>query len=200
MANYASLRGPVGMNRVFLDTGGAKEAGAALVALKAGHGFASNGPMLGLLVDGKKPGESTHAASNTNTYKVAMRSIVPVDHLELVVNGEVVHAFELGPDRTTFDGEGTVSLPPGGWILLRAWNDGAHPDVLDIYPYATTNPVWVAGDVVADAADVAYFVAWLDRVIAAADARTDWNNAEEERETLDYLRTARAIYVAKGAR
>jgi TolB protein len=151
-------------------------------------------------VDGKKPGESTYAASNTNRFKVALRSMVPVDHLELVVNGKVVKAFELGADRTTFDGEGTLALPPGGWILLRAWNENAHPDVLDIYPYATTNPVWVDGDVVADAADVAYFVAWLDRVIAAADARTDWNTAQEERETLDYLRAARAIYVAKGAK
>jgi hypothetical protein len=200
MSNYASLRGPVGMNRVFLDTGGATDVDAALVALNAGHGFVSNGPLLGLLVDGKKPGESTHAASNTNTFKVALRSVVPVDHLELVVNGEVVKAFELGADRTTFDGEGTLALPPGGWVLLRAWNDNAHPDILDIYPYATTNPVWVEGEVVPDARDAAYFVAWIDRIIAAADARTDWNTADEERETLDYLREARATYAAMGAK
>jgi len=129
-----------------------------------------------------------------------MRSIVPVDHLELVVNGEVVHAFELGADRTTFDGEGTVTLPPGGWILLRAWNDAAHPDILDLYPYATTNPVWIEGEVVPDARDADYFVAWLDRTIAAADARTDWNTAEEERETLEYLRAARAKYAAMGSK
>jgi len=200
MTNYASLRGPVGMNRVFLDTGGKDDAGAALAALKAGHGFVSNGPLLGLLVDGKKPGESTHAASNSNAYKVALRSMVPVDHLELVVNGEVVKAFELGADRTTFDGEGTVALPPGGWVLLRAWNDNAHPDILDIYPYATTNPVWVEDEVVPDARDAAYFVAWIDRIIAAADARTDWNTTDEKRGTLDYLRQARATYAAMGAK
>jgi hypothetical protein len=193
MTNYASLRGPVGMNRVFLDTGGKDDVHAALAALKAGRGFASNGPLLGLLVDGKKPGDTTVAASNVNRFKVAMRSFVPVDHLELVVNGEVVHAFELGPDRTTFDGEGTVTLPPGGWVLLRAWNDGAHPDVLDLYPYATTNPVWVEGPTVADQADIDYFVAWLDTTIAAAAARTDWNTAAEKAETLAYLREAQAI-------
>jgi TolB protein len=200
MTNYASLRGPIGMNRVFLDTGGAKEVGPMLAALKHGRGFATNGPLLGLLVDGNKPGQTTHAASSMNRFKVALRSIVPVDHLELVVNGEVVHAFELGADRTTFDGEGTVSLPPGGWVLLRAWNDGAHPDILDIYPYATTNPVWVEGEVVPDAADAQYFADWLDRTIAAADARTDWNDAGEERETLEYLRAARAKYAAMGAK
>jgi hypothetical protein len=194
MANYASLRGPVGMNRVFLDASG----GAGWRdALKAGHAFVSNAPLLGLLVDGRKPGGTVVAASSTNHFRVALRSIVPVDHLELVVNGEVVHAFELGAERTSFDGEGTVTLPPGGWVLLRAWNDGAHPDVLDLYPYATTNPVWTEGEAVADERDVAYFVAWLDRVIAAADARTDWNDAKEEAETLSYLREARAIFQAK---
>jgi hypothetical protein len=188
------------LNRVFLDTGGANDVDAALAALKSGHGFVSNGPLLGLLVDGKKPGYTVVAASSMNHYQVALRSIVPVDHLELVVNGEVVKAFELGGDRTSFDGDGTAMLPPGGWVLLRAWNDDAHPDILDLYPYATTNPVWTEGEAVPDPADAAYFVAWLDRVIAAADARDDWNTAQEERETLDYLRAARATYAAKGAR
>jgi hypothetical protein len=190
MANYASLRGPVGMNRVFLDTGGKDDEDAILAALKAGHGFVSNGPLLGLLVDGQKPGATVPAKSSWNTFRVAMRSIVPVDHLELVVNGVAVRTFELGGDHTTFDGEGTVTLPPGGWVLLRARNDGADPAILDIYPYATTNPVWTEGDVVADRADVDYFVAWLDRVIAAADARTDWNTAQEKADTLAYLRAA----------
>jgi hypothetical protein len=200
MTNYASLRGPVGMNRVFLDTGGKKDRAAIYAALEAGHGFVSNGPMLGLLVDGSKPGDTVAAASSMNHVKVAMRSIVPVDHLELVVNGEVVRTFDLGADRTTFDGEGTLMLPPGGWVLLRAWNDTAQPDILDIYPYATTNPVWTEGEVVPDARDADYFVAWLDTTIAAADARTDWNTVEEERETLDYLRAARAVYAAKGSK
>src|SRR4029079_3826810 len=35
MANYASLRGPVGMNRVFLDTGGATDPAAVTAALRA---------------------------------------------------------------------------------------------------------------------------------------------------------------------
>jgi hypothetical protein len=60
--------------------------------------------------------------------------------------------------------------------------------------------VWTEGEVVPDARDADYFVAWLDTTIAAADARTDWNTVEEERETLDYLRAARAVYAAKGSK
>ncbi|MES1154768.1 MAG: CehA/McbA family metallohydrolase, partial [Rhodanobacter sp.] len=122
MANYASLRGPVGMNRVFLDTGGKRDAASALNALKAGHGFASNGPLLGLLLDGVRPG--TQLAPGRHHYRVALRSPVAVDHLELVHNGQVVKAFTLSGDRRHLDAEGDLDLA-GGWVLLRAWNDGA---------------------------------------------------------------------------
>jgi hypothetical protein len=37
----------------------------------------------------------------------------------------------------------------------------------------------------------AYFAAWLDRVIADAQSRTDYRNERERQATLDYLRKAR---------
>jgi TolB protein len=197
MANYASLRGPVGMNRVFLDTQGRHDTAAVVAALKAGHGFVSNGPMLGLLLGDRKPGATlVLRGPGKQPYRIALRSPVAVDHLELVHNGRVLKAFDLDGDRRRFDAQGEVDIAQGGWLLLRAWNDGADPRVLDLYPYATTNPVWLAlpGSTPSGRADADYFVAWLDRVIAAADARDDYNDAEEKRATLDYLREARAIY------
>jgi hypothetical protein len=82
---------------------------------------------------------------------------------------------------------------------LRAWNDVADPQVLDLYPYATTNPVWVEGTVASDPADAAYFAAWLDRVIEAVTARDDFNDEAEKRDTLDYLAKARDAYRKLGA-
>ena len=197
MANYASLRGPVGMNRVFLDTGGRRDAAAAIAALKAGHGFASNAPLLGLLLDDAKPGDTSPQSSGRHHYRVALRSPVAVDHLELVHNGKVVKAFALTGDRRGFDDAGEIELD-GGWLLLRAWNDGADPLVLDLYPSATTNPVWLGATALAPTArqDATYFADWLTRVLAAAEARDDYNDAEERRATLDYLRDARDKYRA----
>ena len=197
MANYASLRGPVGLNRVFLDTAGRRDTASVLAALKAGRGFASNGPMLGLLLGDRKPGETLALrASGQQSYRIALRSPIAVDHLELVHNGRVLKHFELTGDRRSFDATGDVEIAQGGWLLLRAWNDGADPWLLDLYPYATTNPVWLdlPGGMPSAPADAAYFVAWLDRVIAAAEARDDYNTDAEKRSTLDYLRDARAIY------
>jgi len=53
-----------------------------------------------------------------------------------------VEAFTLN-DHRRFDGEGDLEVDSAGWLLLRAWNDGADPGVLDLYPYATTSPVYL---------------------------------------------------------
>ena len=93
-----------------------------------------------------------------------------------------------------FDAEGEIADAQGGWVLLRAWNDGADPLLLDLYPYATTNPVWLDGAKPDARADAAYFVAWLGRVMEAANARDDYNDAAEKDATLAYLRAAQAKF------
>jgi Tol biopolymer transport system component len=201
MANYASLRGPVGMNRVYLATGGSVEADALKSALKEGRTFATNGPLLALDVDGKAPGETitVAAAGQTVRYRAALRSPVAVDHFEVVQNGVVVARHKLSKTRTMADVSGQLKLRSSGWIVLRAWNDGADPLILDLYPYATTSPVYVsvAGAPTNSPADAQYFVHWLDRTIAAAAGRTDYNDDRERQATLDYLNAARAVYLQK---
>lgn len=195
MANYASLRGPVGMNRVFLDTGGRRDVPAVLQALKQGHTFVSNGPLLGLLLDDARPGRQIDPGRHR--FRVALRSPVPIDHVELVHNGEVV--VRLGPadDRQQLNAEGEIELS-AGWVLLRAWNDCADPVVLDLYPYATTNPIWLGGRTLAASAstDAVWFARWVERLIEAAGARDDYNTPEEKHQTLEYLTRAHRAYLA----
>jgi TolB protein len=199
MANYASLRGPVGMNRVFLDTGGDMSPGSLKAALKTGRTFASNGPLLGLELDGKRPGDVvSRAAPGRIRYRIALRSSVAIDHLELVQNGKVVKSFPLGSDRRRLDAAGELQVDTSGWLILRAWNDGADRHVLDLYPYATTSPIYfeLPGGLPPAPADAAYFAAWLDRVIAEAGSRNDYRNASERDATIDYLRKARNRYLS----
>ena len=201
MANYASLRGPVGMNRVFLETGGELSPEALKAAIKGGRTFATNGPLLGFELEGKHPGDTiVRGAPGRLQYRIALRSPVAVDHLELVHDGKVVKSFRLGRDRQRFDASGELQVNAGGWLLLRAWNDRSDPQVLDLYPYATTSPVYLElpGSPPSATADAAYFAAWLDRVISDADARTDFRNSRERDETLRYLRDARSRYARLG--
>jgi TolB protein len=199
MTNYASLRGPVGMNRVFLDTGGTPTPQTLRDALIHGKTFATNSALLGLEVAGKDPGdEIALSGAQLVTYHAALRSLVPIQHLALVYNGKIVASHRLSGARTQADIDGKIALTSSGWLVLRAWNEQANPLVLDIYPYATTSPVYVNVDnkPVHSPQDALYFVRWLDRVIAAADARNDYNGAEEKTSTLDYLKSARSIFEA----
>jgi hypothetical protein len=154
----------------------------------------SNSAQLAFEVDGQAPGGVVRLAAPARLkYRIAMRSIVPMQHVEVVQNGRVVAT--LAPGRSV-DAEGEVELRESGWLLLRARNEGADPMVFDIYPYASTSPVYVevAGARPRSPDDARYFVRWLERVIESAGARDDFNSAEEKQRTLDYLEGARAKF------
>src|SRR6266571_855204 len=110
-----------------------------------------------------------------------MNSIVPVDHLQIVCNGKVSRELALDSGRTSAHVDGSIPVESSGWCVLRAFSDKAEYPILDLYPYATTSPVYisVAGAAVRSAADAAYFVAWVDRLIAAARSNANWNTEAE---------------------
>jgi hypothetical protein len=130
--------------------------------------------------------------------RVGVRSAVPLDHVEIVGNGKVVATVELQGDRTR--AEGTVELPAsdGGWYVLRAWSDRPRLPVLDLYPFASTSPIYVrvAGRTATSRDDAAYFVRWVDRVTAAAGAHRGWNTPAERESALAQLARAREVYAA----
>jgi TolB protein len=198
MANFASLRGPVGMNRVYVKSGAPLEHRRWLLALKAGKSFATNGPLLGLTVDGKDLGGeiSLPAGGREVSVSLRLRSNVPVDHLELVLNGRVIRRVPL--DRSRRSATATVRVPVerSGWLLLRARGDKAAYPTLDIFPYATTSPIYltVGGLPARSPEDARYFIAWIDRMRASVEAHKDWNTDGERQETLAALAQARAVY------
>jgi hypothetical protein len=189
------------MNRVYLHSSGSTDAAELQLALKNGRTVASNGPQLALQVEQRNPGDTLTLPVEGETvhYRAALRSPVAIDHLEIVHNGRVVAAYRFGKDRTVANMEGDITIRDSGWLVLRAWNEGADPLIFDLYPYATTSPIYVevAGKAPQSPQDGAYFVQWMDRVISAADARLDYNDAREKQATLEYLRAARAVYAGK---
>ncbi len=204
MTNYASLRGPVGLNRVYVDIGEAPLAPAArrdawLAALGDGRSMATNGPLVGLTVNGQKPEEGSGLrATRGESLEVRgfLRSAVPVEHLELVYNGEVVERFAAGEGRSA-DILTRVPATASGWLLLRGWSGDSNPAILDQYPYATTSPVYVTVDGsgrVRSPKDAAYLEAWLDRVREAAAAHPDYNNDAERNTVLAHIDDAKSFY------
>lgn len=199
MANYASLRGPVGMNRVYARVPDGDYGPADfLTAIKAGHTFATNGPLLGFTLADAGPGDELHLDSKHRdmAFTAHLRSIVPVDKLEVICNGRVARSLLHSKPAAAGDFRGTVTAGGSGWCVLRASTAGSRHPVLDDYVFATTSPVYfdVDGARARSPSDVEYFLAWIDRVTEAATAYPDWNNAGEKAHVLAQLAAARAMY------
>jgi len=205
MADYSSLRGPVGMNRVYarvsddVSDAAPLDENLWLAALKAGRSFATNGPLLGLTLGGAPiGGELKFAAAQTGVpFSVRLRSIVAVDHLELVCNGRVVRSFVTRKPIDHGEFTGTIDLKDSGWCVARASTDAAHYPVLDNYVYATTSPVYVtvAGRAPRSPEDARYFAAWMDRIAETTTAYPDWNSEAEKRGVLERVAQAKGIFV-----
>ena len=80
---------------------------------------------------------------------------------------------------------------------MRAWNETAKYPILDLYPYATTSPIYVsvAGMKAPSAKlEAAYFMAWIDRMSSAAEKNENWNTPAEKSGVLSTIKQARALY------
>jgi TolB protein len=198
MGNYASLRGPIGLNRVYAEApAGPLQLEPWLQSIKAGRTFATNGPLLRFELGMKTPGGEVRLDRKQDvSFRAALASIVPVDHLQIVCNGKVTRELELRADRTTAYVEGKVPFESSGWCVLRAFSDKAEYPILDLYPYATTSPVYVnmVGAPLHSPEDAAYFVAWMERLISAAHSSAAWNTDAEKQIVLAMFEQARQKY------
>jgi TolB protein len=194
--NFSNLRGPPGLVRVFAKSGPTLNHRGWLAAIKAGRTMVTNAPIISLTVNGKDPGTEIRlpfAATNLSV-RVTMKSAVPVNHLELVANGRVVAKLD-GASDTTF----TLAIDKPTWILARAYGDEPRLPVLDLYPFATTSPVYVTmGNApVSCGADAEYFLGWLN--ILSQRVRTDanWNTPEEKEAALSLISTAHEEFIRR---
>src|SRR5207249_7707429 len=120
---------------------------------------------------------------------VRLRSSVSIDHVEIIGNGRVVATVALDSDRMTANDTVGVPVNGSGWYVLRAYSDRAETPVLDLYPFASTSPIYVrVGDQpVRSAEDAQYFVRWIDRVESATRASAAWNTPAEQAGVLRML-------------
>jgi hypothetical protein len=204
MTNYASLRGPVGLARVYVlpeptaDKSPLGRERAWLAGLKAGHTMATNGPLIGLAVDDKLPGDELQLPRGTHAVHVRgwLRSLTAIDHLEIVLNGIAVKAIPIDSDSTSANFDTEIPAHGSGWLLLRAWNEHSTADVFDLYPYATTTPVYIqeGSNPLRCEGDANFFLKWIDRVRAAATANSDYNTTAERTAVLQDLQAATRVF------
>jgi len=198
MADYATLRGPVGLNRVYASVvNGPLSSDAWLESLRQGRTFATNGPLLDFSLQGTPVGGTLNLArAGRAGFAARLYSIVPLDHAQVVCNGRVVRELKVAATPGELDVKDTVPLTESGWCLLRAFTTRARYPVLDNFVYATTSPVYVAvgGMKPHSAQDARFFEAWIDHLLKTTSAYPDWNSTAEKAAVLRQLQEARSVY------
>jgi TolB protein len=211
--NFASLRGPPGLVRVYarVESSGRRAAGLPtaaghrrfLDAIKGGRTFVTNAPLLDFQITGpddvtRQSGDEIRLAPGRHDLAVRaiLRSNVPVDHLELVANGKVIASIAVKAGGTAADTTIAIPVEQSGWYVLRAWSDRPRLPVLDLYPFASTSPIYVqVGEgPIRSRADAEFFLTWLTRVEERVRAHTDWNTTAERDEAMRTIAAARAEF------
>jgi TolB protein len=220
--NFASLRGPPGLVRVYarVEDGGSRFENAGprsaalrppssalahrrfLDAIKQGRTFVTNAPLIDFQITGPdhvtyQPGDEIRLPPGAHMLvaRVILRSNVPIDYLDLVGNGKVLTSVTLR-GRTEANESIVVRAEESGWYVLRARSDRPSLPVLDLYPFASTSPIYVevGGAPVRSRTDADYFLTWIARVEEAARAHMAWNTTAERDEALRTIAAARAEF------
>src|SRR6266550_316161 len=203
--NFASLRGPPGLVRVFVRAGRRLDRAMWTTGLKAGRTFVTNAPLLEFTLGGREIGDEIRlpAGGGRLTARVGLRSSVPIDHLEVIGNGSVVATIPVRGDRTSASDTVSIPVARSGWYVVRAWSDRAALPILDLYPFGSTSPIYVrvGREPVRSREDADFFVRWIDRLDQAARAHEAWNTPDERGHVLRLLAQARDVYTEQaGAR
>ena len=198
MTNFASLHGPVGLNRVFVHSGVRLDYRGWLAGLKAGKSFVSNGPLLSFTLNGREPGAELKLAPGVHPLvaRVSLRSNAPVERLEIVANGIVLAPIPLSADGRSADASIRLPVTRSAWLTLRAWSRHSSGTVLDVYPFATTSPIYVSvgEQPIRSPESATWFIRWIERLEQQAEAHTGWNTPEERAEVLNHLAQAKAVF------
>ena len=148
MTNFASLRGPVGMNRVYVQTGG-RARPAAAARLAQGRADLRHQRPAARASRSTGAGSASELRLAAGAHELRGAACRSARTCRSIISRSWATARSSGRSRSPatarradVDGAG-CRCRASGWFLLRARSDRAIEPVLDLYPYATTSPIYV---------------------------------------------------------
>lgn len=186
---------PLGYNRVYVDVDGPFSYQSWFRSLKAGRSFATNGPMLFLSVDGRGPGSELRVDRGPHTVRIVAdaSSSRPLERLEIVVGGRVVHRASSPPRAEGVNrsrAELLHTFDHNAWVVARAFERAGRT-----IRFAHTSPVYIdVGRPAPTVEDATFFLEWIDREIRFYRAETGFREPRHREAMLAFFRSAREVY------
>jgi TolB protein len=169
-----------------------------LRALKQGRTFFTSGPLLELSVNDAGPGDAVNLPANGSliVIKAQVWSIAPLTRVLIYRNGQVWRELPLNADSRGASIQETVRADQSAWFSLTAEGAvGSHP--LDaLYPQAATSAVrvYVGAQKIRNRHSAEYFIRWIDKLQAMAEAWPGWRSPKEKTHVLGQFSEARDVY------
>ena len=165
-------------------------------AVRAGRTFTTSGPLIGLTVEGRVPGDEIRLPAGGGTLEVEawMQSLQPVHELHLVVNGRVVERAVEPNGAGQIRLRTKVRLPGSAWIAarcasrLQVWHEWP------IHVAAHTSPVYVVagGQELFNPSDATFMLTLLDGGLTYLDTLSIPASAEKHERIKAVFRAAQA--------
>ncbi|HZR33063.1 MAG TPA: CehA/McbA family metallohydrolase [Terriglobales bacterium] len=196
MPNY--WRAPtIGGVRVYVHSESPLNYQGWIDGLVKGKSFVTNGPLMTFKVDGHEPGDEVQISGEKSSVpvEVEVNSIVPVERLDIIQNGQVV-ASEKAADPYHIKISKAVPVASSGWIAARVSGPAKVHLITDSYVYAHSNPVWLTrdGQKPSSPKDAQYFVQWMDSALQLVPQRTFYT-PQQKAETVAVYQKAREKFL-----
>jgi TolB protein len=185
-----------GAERVYVRTGARLDYAKWIAAYRQGNSFATNGPMLTLTVNGNEPGDDFHlpAGPASLIVRAEASSQLPMDRLEILVNGKVVETVSGARDRLSI----ARNIPIGGssWVAARVTGPAHRLLTNDNALFAHTSPVYCyTGERrIESREDARDILLWIDRLMDRVSSQALIRSPEQRKEVLESFRQGRAYY------
>jgi hypothetical protein len=183
-------------NRVYSQTDGDFEYESWLEGVRSGRTFITNGPALFLSVSGHEPGETIEVERGARLNVHAnWSSHYAVDHVEIVVNGNVAASREFPGGATNGHLEAELTADADGWIAARLGSSSR--DSFNQSLWAHTSPVYIAGTGVkstASAQSASYFVDRIDEGIKWVKTKGRFYSDAQRKEVVDLFKQGQDWY------
>ncbi|MDX1984348.1 MAG: CehA/McbA family metallohydrolase [Bryobacteraceae bacterium] len=186
-----------GGGRVYAYAGERFDAAAWVESYKRGRSFASNGPMITMKVNGKEAGEQLRlpAGAGRVTVDATIESALPVERVEIIVNGQVAASKPMTGQRQLLLKEDT-SLPRSAWVAVRAIGPWHRMVLNDTQVFAHTSPVYVqlGTERIHSDADARFLRDWIEKLIAKVRKSGRFSDEAKRREVVALFERALEFY------
>ncbi len=182
----------VGSTRTYVYTGKQFTVEEWQEGLRRGHTFFTTGPILDFQINGKIPGDTIHLPAGGGIVEIdaSVASFAPLSQVVIYNNGRIIKEL---PHSGAFKEK--IQVTHSGWYSLYA--EGPRDKRLDAqFPQVATNAIriYVGDEKIHNPESAEYFIQWIDKLHALADAWPGWRSDAEKQHVFAQFEQAKAVY------